>query len=180
MSSQSTATLVAETDAPLLRSRNGSAESTASSSWTAQPSNLAVLLGRVTGRHGPSMLVRETAARELEQRRVNWGYSKPVVAVDIMWNSVFVVVSIAMLVLTNNERPNTPIRLWICGYALQCLVHVVLVWLEYRRRNLTRIRRNQDWSEIGGAGNETEEEEEDGMRDEVALARSRYLLLCSL
>uniref|UniRef100_A0A3Q7FZA7 EF-hand domain-containing protein n=2 Tax=Solanum lycopersicum TaxID=4081 RepID=A0A3Q7FZA7_SOLLC len=63
-------------------------------------SSLAVLLGRVTGRRGgggggASLLVRETAARELDERRADWGYSKPV-----------------------------------------CVVHVVLVWLEYRRRSL--------------------------------------------
>lgn len=61
------------------------------------------------------MLVRETAARELEERRADWGYSKPVVALDIMWNSAFVIVSAAMLIITINERPNTLIRFWICG-----------------------------------------------------------------
>ncbi|CAI0432014.1 unnamed protein product [Linum tenue] len=53
----------------------------------------------------------------------------------MLWNIAFVLASFTMLMLTTKERPNTPIRVWICGYALQCLVHVVLVWLEYRRRN---------------------------------------------
>jgi integrator complex subunit 11 len=88
------------------------------------------------------MLVRETAARELEERRADWGYSKPVVALDMMWNIAFVVVAVTILVLTLDEKPNTPIRLWICGYAFQCFVHVVLVWLEYRkRRNVVNRRR---------------------------------------
>ncbi|PSR91037.1 E3 ubiquitin protein like [Actinidia chinensis var. chinensis] len=117
------------TEAPLLRPRQ-----------EARPATLAALLGRATGRRGPSMLVRETAARELDERRADWGYSKPVVALDMMWNLAFVVVSVVMLICTVNEKPNVPIRVWICGYALQCLVHVVLVGLEYRRRNRRRFR----------------------------------------
>lgn len=108
------------------------------------------------------MLVRETAARELEERRADWGYSKPVVALDMMWNLAFVVVSIVMLLYTMKEHPNTPIRLWICGYALQCLVHVVLVWLEYRRRNTrrTRVRREENGQSDSDV-NESDHEDED-------------------
>ncbi|CAL1381790.1 unnamed protein product [Linum trigynum] len=123
--------------APLLHSQHDSPNSSSSppSPIDGRSTSLAVLLGRATGRRGPSLLVRESAARELEERRVDWGYSKPVVAVDMLWNIAFVLASFTMLMLTTKERPNTPIRVWICGYALQCLVHVVLVWLEYRRRN---------------------------------------------
>ncbi|KAI9075021.1 hypothetical protein K1719_043071 [Acacia pycnantha] len=138
MSSGSSPTSAAEPHAPLLRSRQGSD--------APRTPTLALLLGRAVGRRGPSMLVRETAARELEERRADWGYSKPVVVLDISWNMAFVVVSIVMLLLTTNEKCNTPIRVWICGYAVQCLVHVVLVWLEYRRRarRVSRMRRAQD------------------------------------
>ncbi len=52
----------------------------------------------------------------------------------MMWNLAFVVVSAAVLIWTVHERPNVPVRVWICGYALQCLIHVGLVWFEYRRR----------------------------------------------
>lgn len=160
MSSSSDAAARSDSHAPLLRPRDPSVSPNA-----ARPATLALLLGRATGRgHGPSMLVRETAARELEERRADWGYSKPVVALDIMWNSAFVIVSAAMLIITINERPNTLIRLWICGYALQCLVHVVLVWMEYRRRNTRRVRDD----EMGGedfrdVNNDSEDEEEDGI-----------------
>ncbi|KAL7000863.1 E3 ubiquitin protein ligase rie1 [Sarracenia purpurea var. burkii] len=122
-----------ETTAPLLRPRQEVAAGV-------RPTTLAMMLGRATGRRGPSILVRETAARQLEERRADWGYSKPVVALDMMWNLAFVLVSIVMLSCTTNERPNEPIRIWICGYALQCLVHVVLVWLEYRRRTSRSLR----------------------------------------
>ncbi|KAL2342427.1 hypothetical protein Fmac_003712 [Flemingia macrophylla] len=110
--------------APLLRTRTDAA-------GAARLPVLALLFGR----RGHSSMVRETAARELEERRADWTYSKPVVALDMTWNMAFVVVSAVMLACTVSEKPNTPIRWWICGYALQCLVHVALVWLEYRRRN---------------------------------------------
>lgn len=104
------------------------------------------------------MLVRETAARELDQRRVDWGYSWPVVALDMVWNAAFVVVSVVMLACTVNERPNTPIRLWICGYAAQCLVHVVLVWLEYRRRTARRTWDEERQQDQSFANNSDDEE----------------------
>ncbi|XP_027098336.2 E3 ubiquitin protein ligase RIE1 [Coffea arabica] len=150
------------TTTPLLRPRQ--AEANHGRPGTAP---LAVLLGRVTGRRGASMLVRETAARQLEERRADWGYSKPVVALDIMWNLAFVFVSIVMVLCTVKERENVPIRVWICGYALQCLVHVALVWIEYRRRNRRGNWGNSRWrgySENGGGGDggngEIEEDEE--------------------
>ncbi|KAE8667709.1 E3 ubiquitin protein ligase RIE1 [Hibiscus syriacus] len=125
---------------------------------------LAQLLGRATGRRGASMLVRETAARELEERRADWGYSKPVVALDMLWNTAFVAVAVVMLICTADERPNTPIRVWICGYALQCLVHVVLVWLEYRRRNSSRTSARDEESGDAVSGNVNDsEDDEDGI-----------------
>lgn len=114
---------------PLLRSPSEAA---------AIPSRLSVLLGQATGQRGPSLLVRQTAARQLEERRADWGFSRPVVALDIAWNVAFAVASLGVLFSTVRERPNVPIRLWIAGYALQCVVHVVLVWVEYRRRSRQR------------------------------------------
>ncbi|TYJ06569.1 hypothetical protein E1A91_A12G242800v1 [Gossypium mustelinum] len=82
----------------------------------------------------PSMLVRETAAEQLEERQSDWAYSKPVVVLDIIWNFAFVAVSVGVLLSSREERPDTPLRLWIIGYALQCLLHMVCVCVEYRRR----------------------------------------------
>ena len=82
----------------------------------------------------PSMLVRETAAEQLEERQSDWAYSKPVVILDVIWNFAFVAVAVGVLVLSRDERPNMPLRLWIIGYALQCLLHMVCVCVEYRRR----------------------------------------------
>ncbi|GAB2279935.1 hypothetical protein Dimus_014570 [Dionaea muscipula] len=136
--------------APLLRPREGTeaAENAGRPPQTA----LALLLGRAAGRRSASLLVRETAARELEQRRADWGYSTPVVALDMVWNMTFVVVSFVMLICTLHEKPNYPVRLWICGYALQCLVHAMLVWMEYRRRSAMRSESRR--GERGGGGDE--------------------------
>lgn len=156
MSSQTAPTEAPEPYTPLLRSRTDAGRGPAPA--------LALLLGRA-GRRGPSMLVRETAARELEERRADWGYSKPVVALDMSWNMAFVVVSAAMLACTTSEHPTTPIRVWIVGYALQCLVHVLLVWLEYRRRSRRDSRsgsqRARDVESDAGSGDEDYSDDRD-------------------
>ncbi|KAJ8770037.1 hypothetical protein K2173_009790 [Erythroxylum novogranatense] len=166
-------TTPSDSHAPLLRPRQDSPTSS-----TAHRASLALLLGRATGRRGPSVLVRESAARELEERRADWGYAKPVVALDMLWNTAFVVVSITMLIVTADERPNTPIRLWICGYALQCLVHVVLVWLEYRRRNFRRVARDDENQQDVERGNADSEDEEGEDRGSLSSRRSSVTKRC--
>ncbi|KAK9716522.1 hypothetical protein RND81_06G239100 [Saponaria officinalis] len=86
----------------------------------------------------PSMAVRETAAREIEDRQVDWAYSRPVVVLDAAWNTAFVAAAAAALFLTRGDSPKLPLRLWIVGYAVQCLVHVVCVCVEFRRRQRRR------------------------------------------
>lgn len=169
MSSERSITEAAEPQAPLLRSRQGNSD------VSVRTPTLALLLGRATGRRGPSMLVRETAARELEERRGDWGYSKPVVALDITWNMAFVVVAVVMLICTVHEKTNTPIRLWICGYALLCLVHVVLVSLEYRRRNRRELRRRraQDVEYQGGNAEDMNDSEDEELGDGSSRNSSR-------
>ncbi|XP_043695853.1 E3 ubiquitin protein ligase RIE1-like [Telopea speciosissima] len=158
MEETSTTVTVNDASAPLLRPRQGD-----NTDSTPRPNTLAVLLGRAAGRRGPSMLVRETAALQLEERRADWGYSKPVVALDIAWNLAFTVVAIVMLSCTAKEQPNTPIRVWICGYTLQCVVHVVLVWLEYKRRNMRRLRGLEDGMRASDSDlNDSEEDDGDG------------------
>lgn len=137
--------------------------------------SLAQLLGRATGRRGPSVLVRETAARELEERRADWGYSKPVVALDMSWNMAFVVVSAVMLAFTVDEHPNMPIRVWIVGYALQCFVHVVLVWIEYHRRNRRDSRRRQRDSDAEFSSDGNDSDDSDG---DVNSSQSRFTKRC--
>lgn len=175
MSSQTAASMEApESHAPLLRPLTDASR--------APVPTLALLLGRA-GRRGPSMLVRETAARELEERRADWGYSKPVVALDMSWNMAFVVVTAVMLACTTAERPNTPIRVWIVGYALQCLVHVLLVWLEYRRRSRRDSRsgsqRARDVESDAGSGDD-DDYSDDGDGSSGNTSRSRCVQFNSI
>ena len=88
----------------------------------------------------PPPAVRVRAALRLEDRQYEWGYSKPVVALDLVWNTAFVLVAAAVLLSTSRERPSTPIRPWVLGYALQCLVHMGFVYFEYSRRSRRRRR----------------------------------------
>lgn len=103
-------------------------------SLASRQNRVAAFLGRAAGRRGAPALVRETAARQLDERRADWAYSRPVVAVDIAWNLSFAVVSASVIAASACERPNVPVRVWIAVYALQCVLHVALVWAEYRRR----------------------------------------------
>ena len=83
----------------------------------------------------PSMLVREAAAEHLEERQADWAYSRPVVALDLLWNISFITVAAVVLVLSRDEKPSMPLRTWVAGYALQCVVHMVCVAVEYRMRH---------------------------------------------
>ncbi|CAH9112596.1 unnamed protein product [Cuscuta epithymum] len=67
------------------------------------------------------------------------GYSRPFFIIDVIWNMAFVLVSIFMLLSTIGESPSAPLRLWIGGYALQCLLHVGFVWVEYQRVVVVRF-----------------------------------------
>ncbi|KAE9597735.1 putative transcription factor C2H2 family [Lupinus albus] len=86
----------------------------------------------------PSMVVRETAAEQLEERQSDWAYSKPVVVLDILWNFAFVVTGATVLILSVNEIPSMPLTVWVIGYALQCILHVVCVCIEFRKRRRNR------------------------------------------
>ncbi|XP_022769706.1 E3 ubiquitin-protein ligase At1g63170-like [Durio zibethinus] len=87
----------------------------------------------------PSVRVREAAAEQLEERQSDWAYLKPIIALDILWNVAFVVMAVVVLGLSLEEKPIVPLRLWISGYGLHCLLHVACVVVEYRRRNRMRV-----------------------------------------
>ncbi|PWA86354.1 zinc finger, C3HC4 type [Artemisia annua] len=99
----------------------------------------------------PSMLVRETAAEQLEERQSDWAYSKPVVILDLVWNFAFVVVAFVVLVLSQDEVPVTWLRVWVVGYGVQCVVHMVCVWSEYRNRRDVRFGGGGEGSGSGGS-----------------------------
>ncbi|KAJ4843686.1 hypothetical protein Tsubulata_016601 [Turnera subulata] len=62
---------------------------------------------------------------QLEEHQSDWAYSKPVVILESIWNLVFVGFTASVVVLSRREDPNVPLRLWIRGYELQCLM---LIW----------------------------------------------------
>ncbi|KAL5994838.1 hypothetical protein ACLOJK_024895 [Asimina triloba] len=104
-----------------------------SSSAAAASSNMAFLSRRIL--REPPVLESEAATHELlEERSIGWGYSRPVVILDVVWNMAFVAVSAVVVGSTLRERPSRPLRAWLSGYALQCVLHVVFVVAEYRRR----------------------------------------------
>ncbi|KAK7308992.1 hypothetical protein RJT34_05379 [Clitoria ternatea] len=119
----------------------------------------------------PSMLVREAAAEQLEERQSDWAYSKPVVVLDIVWNFAFVVVAATVLVLSASEAPAMPLRLWIVGYAMQCVLHMVCVCVEYKRRRRHQ-RALQERVGSGSSGNlSTGSREGSGSVQYVSLAQ---------
>ncbi|WVZ08037.1 hypothetical protein V8G54_021383 [Vigna mungo] len=60
------------------------------------------------------------------------GYSRAVLVLDMVWNLAFVVVATGVLLSTLSERPSTPLRLWLCGYAFECVLHMTFVFFEFR------------------------------------------------
>ncbi|GMH08096.1 hypothetical protein Nepgr_009936 [Nepenthes gracilis] len=64
----------------------------------------------------------------------NRAYSKPFLVLNVVWNLAFVLVSMAVLFWSMREKPSTPLRVWIGGYALQCFLHVGFIYFEYQSR----------------------------------------------
>ncbi|XP_022757227.1 E3 ubiquitin-protein ligase At1g63170-like [Durio zibethinus] len=130
----------------------------------------------------PSVRVRETAAEQLEERQSDWAYSKPIIALDILWNMAFVTMAVVVLGLSLDEKPNAPLRLWVSGYGLQCLFHVACVVVEYKRRNerrLSDLQNNEDAdlgpnSQSGSETGDSEDYETEELNggDETSVAKS--------
>lgn len=108
------------------------------------------LLRRASGRQmmlrEPSVRVRETAAEQLEERQSDWAYSKPIILLDLLWNLAFVAISFTVLGLSTSEKPSVPLRFWIVGYGLQCIIHMSCVAVEYKRRRSTREPVTGGWT----------------------------------
>ncbi|KAJ8560399.1 hypothetical protein K7X08_022259 [Anisodus acutangulus] len=87
---------------------------------------------RASNRTG--LMMREPSGLQVDDRQSNWAYSKPVVIIDVLWNFMYIIAAILVLVLSRKEDPEVPLRTWIIGYCLFCVLHVVSVLLEYKRR----------------------------------------------
>lgn len=131
-----------DSSSPLLGSGYGSREIAAGQaddrnvSRRGSLSTAARFMRRAGGRRmmrEPSMQVRETAAEQLEERHSDWANSKPVVLLDLTWNLAFVIAAVVVLVSSRDE-PAISLRVWVSGYALQCVWHMICVFFEYRRR----------------------------------------------
>ncbi|KAI4964440.1 hypothetical protein ZWY2020_005797, partial [Hordeum vulgare] len=61
------------------------------------------------------------AAARPEARRLG---PPPVVALDVAWNVAFAAAAAAVLAASTAESPGKPLRLWLVGYALQCVVRL--------------------------------------------------------
>ncbi|KAL5565545.1 hypothetical protein UlMin_028709 [Ulmus minor] len=125
------------------------------------------LLRRASGRgmmlREPMVQVRENAAEELEERQSGWAYSKPVIVLDVLWNLAFVCIGVVILGLSLDEKPSEPLKLWVLGYGLQCVVHVGCVVAEYSRRRVvdsevaessSSWENGGDWSSSSGSDDE--------------------------
>ncbi|KAK1425420.1 hypothetical protein QVD17_20772 [Tagetes erecta] len=99
------------------------------------PTRVPMLLGLFSGRRGSSLRVRQNVAMQMEDMQEDWGYSFQVVVITSLWNIAIVVVSVVMLFWIAREQMNLKLRVWICGYLVLCVVHVVMLLLEYKRRN---------------------------------------------
>ncbi|XP_070047643.1 E3 ubiquitin-protein ligase At1g12760-like isoform X3 [Nicotiana tomentosiformis] len=87
---------------------------------------------RASNRSG--LMMREPSDQQINDRQSNWAYSKPVVIIDLLWNFAYIIVACFVLFFSREEDPEMPLRIWIVGYSLLCLLHIVCVFLEYRRR----------------------------------------------
>ena len=91
----------------------------------------------------PLMMVRETVAEQLEGEQSDRAYSKPVVILDLIRNLAFIMVSLIVLCISINEKPNAPLQIWICGYCLQGIVHMICVSSEFRKRYRQYLKYHQ-------------------------------------
>ncbi|XP_074567893.1 E3 ubiquitin protein ligase RIE1-like isoform X2 [Curcuma longa] len=115
-----------------------------------------------------SPAVRQAAAHHLEERHTDWVYSRPVLVLDVALNMTFAAAASVVLCATTCERPDVPLRVWISGYALQCMAHVGLIWREYRRR---RRSGGEQGLEEGGSGGERVVWDSDSVDSEEDSAR---------
>lgn len=130
----------------------------------------------------PSVRVRENAAEQLEERQSDWAYSKPIIVLDVLWNLVLVGIAVVVLGLSVKEQAEVPLRLWIIGYGMQCVLHIACVIFEYRRRT----RRNLGLGVTGawpsgdstsGSGSDGDISVDYGAEERANDDETRYLFL---
>ncbi|KAJ6686204.1 TRANSCRIPTION FACTOR C2H2 FAMILY-RELATED [Salix purpurea] len=132
----------------------------------------------------PSVRVRENAAEQLEERQSDWGYSKPIVVIDVLWNLAIVIIAVGVLGLSLDEKPRVPFRAWIVAYVLLCSCHVFCVVVEYRKRRNLGLRESGFLSSDSGDSLDfrTQQSENDGENSSVAKrvesAMTTFSIIC--
>jgi len=116
--------------------------------------------GAERGRQQVDALVVVVLVREERGRAVG------VLAVVV----AFAAAAAAVLASSAQESPVRPLRLWLVGYAAQCLVHVALVCSDTRRGHPTA---RGSASDIESAGAGSDSSDADGEDDEGTEERSR-------
>ncbi|KAL1822472.1 hypothetical protein ACET3Z_009250 [Daucus carota] len=86
----------------------------------------------------------DSQLEELGLRDISVWNSEPFLFLDLIWNFPFVVVSVFVLLFSIREKPSTPLRVWIGGYALLCLVHLGFVCFDYLTWNSVDFEVNED------------------------------------
>ncbi|XP_042449558.1 E3 ubiquitin protein ligase RIE1-like isoform X1 [Zingiber officinale] len=118
--------------------------------------------------YAASTAVRQAAAHHLEERHTDWVCSRPVLVLDVALNLTFAAAAAVVLCATTRERPDTPLRVWISGYEIQCVANVGLIWREYRRRQRSG---GEQGLEGGGSGGERVLGDADSVDSEEDVAR---------
>ena len=113
----------------------------------------------------PSVRVREAAAEQVEDRQSDWAYSRPIIVLDLLWNAGLLGIAVGVLSLSWKEEPSVPLRTWIGGYAFQCLVHMVCVVVECKRRRrggqaAAGVEASSGWESSSGSGSDDAEDYE--------------------
>ncbi|KAB2601297.1 E3 ubiquitin-protein ligase [Pyrus ussuriensis x Pyrus communis] len=111
----------------------------------------------------PSVRVREAAAEQVEDRQSDWAYSRPIIVLDLLWNAGLLGLAVGVLSLSWKEEPSVPLRTWIGGYAFQCLVHMVCVVVECKRRRrggqaAAGAEASSAWESSSGSGSDDAED----------------------
>lgn len=60
--------------------------------------------------------------------------------IDVVEAVVFFISAIVVLITSREESPTKPMRFWIAGFALQCIIH--LAWLFYMHQHSRRLFRS--------------------------------------
>ncbi|KAL2320591.1 hypothetical protein Fmac_029560 [Flemingia macrophylla] len=95
------------------------------------PAVRALPFARLIAAERRRLFLSDCADRRSDDDDGDCAYSRAVLVLDMVWNLAFVAVTAAVLLSTLRESPTTPLRLWLSGYAFECVLHMAFVYLEF-------------------------------------------------